>query len=205
MTRRRDRIRRIAARVVVGLALATLALVGLLMWQGGGRWEATRMLWLARGTGWSALVALCLALSATPAGRVLCRLAPGARVSAWVAAFRRAFGIAAASFALLHAATALGGYLRGAWAAVLSFAYLRAGLVALSILTAMLLTSFPLLVRRLRVRLWKPLHRLGYVAALLVLEHLALSPFAPRAITFALFGTLVAFGLLRLLPARPRV
>ncbi len=204
MTRRRDCIHRIAALTVLGLALAALSVVGILVWRRGGSWEPTRMLWLARGTGWSALVALSLALSATPAGRLLARLAPHARLAPWVAAFRRAFGIAAASLALIHATTVLGGTLRGAWGALLSFAYLRAGLVALLILTVMLLTSFPWLVRRLHVRLWKPLHRLGYVAALLVLEHLVLSPFAPRAVIFALFGTLAAFGLLRLLPARPR-
>jgi DMSO/TMAO reductase YedYZ heme-binding membrane subunit len=65
----------------------------------------------------------------------------------------------------------------------------------------MLATSFPPLVRRLRVRLWKPLHRLGYLVAILALDHVLLSPFAPRAITLALFALFFAFGLLRLLPS----
>lgn len=199
----RDRSR-VAGWGVLGLSLAALGVVGLLVRSRGGTWGPARALWLARGTGWSALGALMLALSATPAGRLLARLRPGQDWSSWIAAFRRAFGIAAACLALLHASTVLGGYLRGAWAAVWSFSYLRAGLVALVILTAMLATSFPPLVRRLHVRLWKPLHRLGYLAALLVLDHLLLSPFAPRAITLELFGALFAIGLLRLLPARPK-
>lgn len=197
----RDRKPRVAAWVVLALSLAALSVVALLVRIRGGTWGPTRALWLARGTGWSALGALMLALSATPAGRLLARLRPRLHVSPWIAAFRRAFGIAAATLALLHAATVLAGYLRGAWAALLSFAYLRAGLVALAILLVMLATSFPLLVRRLHVRLWKPLHRLGYLAALLVLDHLLLSPFSPRALTLELFAALFAIGLLRLLPA----
>jgi DMSO/TMAO reductase YedYZ heme-binding membrane subunit len=197
----RDRRRRIAARVVLLLSVAALGVVGLLVRSQGGTWAPTRALWLARGTGWTAVGALMISLSATPVGRLLARLRPRSRISPWLASFRRAFGIAAAILALLHAAILLGGYLRFAWAAVLSFSYMRVGLVALVILCTMLATSFPPLVQRLRVRLWKPLHRLGYLAALLVLDHLLLSPFAPRATTLALFAALFAIGLLRLLPA----
>jgi sulfoxide reductase heme-binding subunit YedZ len=196
-----DRRRSLAARVVLGLSVAALAVVGLLLRSQGGSWDPTRVLWLARGTGWTAAGALLLSLSATPAGVLVARLRPRANLSPWFATFRRAFGIAAALLAMLHAVTILSTYLRGAWAAVLSFSYLRAGLMALLILTAMLFTSFPSLVKRLRVRLWKPLHRLGYLAALLVLVHLLLSPYAPRALTLGLFGALFALGLLRLLPA----
>ncbi len=203
MTEPRDRRRRIAACVVLGIGVAALGVVGLLVRSRGGTWGPSRELWLARGTGWTAVGALMLALSATPAERLLARLGPRLRPSPWVAVFRRAFGIAAASLALLHAATALGGYLRGAWAAVLYFSYLRVGLVALVILSTMLATSFPPIVRRLRVRAWKPLHRLGYLVALLVLDHALLSPFAPRALTLELFAALLVIGLLRLLPARP--
>ena len=194
--------RRAAAWVVLGLSVAALGVVALFVRSRGGTWGPTRALWLTRGTGWCALGALMIALSATPAGRLLARLRPASRRLPAVASFRRAFGVAAASLALCHPATALGGYLRGAWAAVWSFSYLRAGLVALVILFAMLVTSFPLLVRGLRVRLWKPLHRLGYLAALLVLDHLLLAPFAPRALTLELFAALFAIGLFRLLPAR---
>lgn len=201
----RDRRRRLAAGIVLALSATALGLVGLFVRSQGGSWRPTEALWLARGTGWTALGSLMLALSATPTGRLLARFRPRSDLSSWVVAFRRAFGIAAAILALVHAATVLGLYLRGAWAAVLSFSYLRAGLVALAILTAMLVTSFPPLVRRLHVKLWKPLHRLGYLAALLVLDHLLLSPFAPRALTFELFGALFAVGLFRLLPARPSI
>lgn len=204
MNEGRDRKRRIAALVVAGIALVALAISGWIVRARGGSWGPLRALYLARSTGYSALGALFLALSATPAGRLLERLRPNWHLAPWIAAFRRAFGIAAGLFALLHAATALGGYLRGAWTALLSFSYLRAGLTALAILAVMLATSFPLAVKRLHIRLWKPLHRLGYLAALLVLDHLLLSPFAPRTLTFELFGALIAIGLLRLVPARSR-
>jgi DMSO/TMAO reductase YedYZ heme-binding membrane subunit len=193
---------RTAASVVFALSALALGVAWLLVVQSGGSWAPARALWLARGTGWTAAGALMLALCASPIGRVLVRLRPDWRVGPWVSALRRAFGIAAAILALLHAATVLGGYLRDAWAAVLSFSYLRAGLEALVLLSLMLITSFPPLVRLLRIRLWKPLHRLGYVTALLVLQHLTLSPFAPRALTLALFATLLVIGLWRILPAR---
>jgi sulfoxide reductase heme-binding subunit YedZ len=188
--------RRLAAWVVLALAVAALAVVGLLARSQGGTWDPTRKLWLARGTGWTAVGALMIALSATPVARLRPRLQP------FIAPFRRAFGIAAGSLALLHAATVLFGHLRGAWGALWNVSYLRAGLLALAILIVMLITSFPWLVKRLRVRLWKPLHRLGYLAALLVLVHLLLSPWAPRPLTLELFGALFVVGLLRLIPSR---
>ena len=203
MTEKADRQRTLAARVVLVLSLAALVADGWIAQVWGRRWDATRELWLARSTGWTAVGALVFALSATPAGRLLARLPGRSRDVSWVPAFRRAFGIAAGSFALLHAATVFGGYLRGAWVAVLSFSYLRAGLLALIIQCAMLATSFPSLVRHLRVKAWKPLHRLGYLVAILVLQHLLLSPFAPRAMTLELFAAVFAVGLLRLLPRSP--
>ena len=198
MTARRDR-RRVAACVVLALLVAALGIVGLLVWSRGGTWSPTRALWLARGTGWTAVGALMISLSATPTGRLLGRLRPRSRIWPWVATFRRAFGISAAGLALLHSVTVLCGYLQWDWAAVLSFSYMRVGLVALVILCMMLASSFSPVVRRLRVRVWKPLHRLGYLVALLVFDHLLLSPFAPRAVTLALFAALFAIGLLRLL------
>ena len=62
--------------------------------------------------------------------------------------------------------------------------YLRAGAAATVILAALLVTSFPPLVRSLRVRLWKELHRFAYLAALFAMQHLALAPFAPKREVF---------------------
>ena len=185
-------------------ACAVLALAGAVTVSitEGGDWQEGLALWLTRGTGWCALGALMLALSATPAGRIARGLRAPPVFTRRVAAMRRAFGITAAGLALLHAGIALGGYLDGSWQAVISWPYLRAGLSALLILVPLLLTSFPALVRRLRVRLWKPLHRLAYVAALLALEHVLLSPFAPRALTLTLFAALLVLTLGRFVPAR---
>lgn len=194
--------RRRAAWIATAAALAGLAGAGAVALGEAGRWTPARELWMARGTGWVALVSLALAVSATPLARVADRLWPERRVGRELPALRRAFGIAAALLALLHAGIALGGWLGGAWGAVLSWAYLRAGLVAVLLLVPLLVTSFPPLVQRLRVRLWKPLHRLAYVAVLLVFQHLVLSPFAPRALTLAVFGAILVVATLRLLPPR---
>ena len=160
---------------------------------------------LARATGWLALGMLALALCATPVQRVLRRVRPDHPVAARVPAWRRRLGITAALLAIVHGTVSLSGYLRDAWPAVVSWPHLRAGLVAGCILLALLLTSFPPVVRALRIRLWKPLHRLAYVAAAFVLLHLLLSPFAPRGVVLAFFGVVGAVGVLRLVPPkRPR-
>lgn len=135
------------------------------------------------------------------------RVLAGRALSAapWLA-YRRSLGITAAVLGLLHGALVLATYLQGSWRTVFGVPYLRAGAICLAILLALLSTSFPPLTRRLRVRRWKELHRLSYVAALFLLQHLLLSPFAPRQRIFVLFGLLLAVSLLRLLPGRkPRL
>ena len=185
--------------VGAGVLLAAIAVVAASL-----PWSLERELWAIRATGYAALGALFLALSMTPANRLLDRLAPGRVATATLIAWRRSFGVTAAWLALVHAGVALSTYLQGSWPAVLHRAHLRAGLAALAILSALLVTSYPKLVARLRLRLWKPLHPLGYVAVVLVFQHLILSPFAPRMRTLVLFGGLLAVGALRLLPSRPR-
>ena len=156
---------------------------------------------LSRATGWLALGMLALALCATPVQRVLRAVRRDHPVAARVPAWRRRLGIGSAVLAIVHAVASLSGYLRDAWPAVVSWPHLRAGLVAACILVALLITSFPSVVRALRIRLWKPLHRLAYVAALFVLLHLVLSPFAPRGVVVAVFAAVVSIGLLRFVPA----
>jgi sulfoxide reductase heme-binding subunit YedZ len=165
------------------------------------RYAWARDLWLVRGTGWAALVALALSLCATPAGRLVERLAPARAAPQRFAAYRRALGLSAAAIGALHFALALATYLRGARGAVLEYPFLRSGLLALAVLLVLALTSFPAITRAARVRLWKHLHRLAYAAALLALHHALLSPFAPRGAVLAVFGAIVALGMLRLLPA----
>lgn len=148
-----------------------------------------------RATGWIAALALVSALAATPIGR----LAPAALRA------RRGLGISAAIAAIAHFAVAIGAYLGDGWAdAVLAVPWLRSGALALALLLPLLVTSFPPVVRRLGVRLWKPLHRLAYAAGALVVHHLLLAPFAPRAWAIALAIVLVALAIGRVRLQRRR-
>lgn len=190
----------IAALVVYGGASAAaiaLAAVGLSL-----PWAFERDLFLVRASGWGALVLLSGALCATPIGRVLGRLRESA--GAYVTATRRALGVAAAALATLHGALALSTYLADALERVLELAWIRGGVLAWAVLAALWITSYPRLVRALRVRAWKPLHRLAYVAALLALQHALLAPLAPRGWVLGVFGATLAIGLLRLVPERQR-
>jgi sulfoxide reductase heme-binding subunit YedZ len=164
-------------------------------------WPVARELTLARGTGWLALVLLLASLCTTPLARLWARFATrrfsGAASNAW----RRAFGMLAAWLALLHAGLAFAGLPAGSAEMLIAWPHLRAGLCALVLLLVLLATSFGAVIRRLRLSLWRELHRLVYVAALLVLQHMLLSPFAPRALTLGLFGAALLLALLRFLPA----
>ena len=180
-------------------ALATFAVVALGALGTRRGWALERELFWVRASGWCALSLLLSALSATPVGKILRRLG---RSSAQVAPIRRALGIGAAALATLHGAISLSTYLAGSLDRVLELVWVRAGLLAWAILAALWLTSYPALVRRARIRVWKPLHRLAYVAALFALQHTLLAPLAPREWVLATFGAAIAIGLLRLLPAR---
>lgn len=164
-------------------------------------YDMARELWLIQATGYTALGALFVALLITPTLRLVRYVtAKNLNVVVWTA-FRRSFGISAACFACAHAALTLTTYLQGSWPFILTSPYLRAGLTTLTILIVLLLTSFPKITRLLHIRLWKQLHRLSYIAALLLFQHLMQSPFASRQLVIVLFVGLVLFGSLRLLPA----
>ncbi|HMI91757.1 MAG TPA: ferric reductase-like transmembrane domain-containing protein, partial [Polyangiales bacterium] len=167
-------VRARAAAIVALLAFAALALVAALA--ALQSWSAERSLLLARGSGWVACGALLISLAGTAVGR-----------SAWARrwaipapVWRRAFGMAAAWLGGVHALAALLGRLDGQASALLRSAQLIAGLSALAVLALLLLTSFEAVIRRLRLRYWKELHRLSYAAALLVAQHVLLAPFASR-------------------------
>ena len=191
------RPRRIAAASTS--AAAVLALAGVVGLAAAERWQVARELVLSRGTGWLALSTLLLSLSVNPLGRVASRLAHIGVTMPGLGVTRRALGMTSAWLAFLHAGLALATTLRGNWAAVLSWPHLHAGLAALSVLVLLLATSFRAVVVRLRLSFFKELHRLGYVAALLALQHVLLSPFAPRTLTLLLFGAAFLLGLARFL------
>ncbi len=161
-----------------------------------------REVWWLKASGYLALSSLFLSLSMTPALRFQQFLAMGGIPKASWLAFRRSFGITAAVFGTLHAALVWTTYLGGSWRVLFASAYLRAGLVSLVILLALAVTSFPRLTRRLRVGLWRELHRLSYVAALFLAQHLLLSPFAPKGRSLWLCVLLVVILSLRALPGR---
>jgi sulfoxide reductase heme-binding subunit YedZ len=195
----RRSVRRWAALTCYGAALGAAALLGLLGLRHAFGLE--RELWWVRSSGWAALGALLLALCATPTKRVLERWR-GRSLEKPTKAFRRALGISAAALATLHGGVALSTYLRGSLGPLVDYPWLRGGLLALAVLLALWLTSYPRVVRALRVKLWKPLHRLAFVAALLAFQHVMLSPMAPRGWALGVFGAALAAGLLRLLPQR---
>ncbi len=170
-------------------------------------WYATRLdyafayeLWWLRVTGYTALGALFLSLLMTPVALLCTRLLPQCHNPVVWIAFRRSLGMSAAWLGGMHACVALATYLEGSWPLVVAAPYLRAGLTALMILLALLITSFPALVRILHLRFWKQLHRLAYIAVLFLFQHLMQAPFALRWLTVLLFSCLVLLGSLRVLP-----
>jgi DMSO/TMAO reductase YedYZ heme-binding membrane subunit len=107
----------------------------------------------------------------------------------------------AARLALAHALVVLTGPLEGNYAIMFDRPHRASGLLALAVLLLLLLTSFDTVIQRLHLRYWKPLHRLAFAAALLVLQHLALSPSCPRWLVLSVAGTLVVGLGLRALPS----
>jgi DMSO/TMAO reductase YedYZ heme-binding membrane subunit len=89
---------------------------------------------------------------------------------------RRAIGVSAAYFAVLHGAVALWGQLGGPGQLVylpsLFKWSLLGGAIALIILLAMALTSFDRVIKFMTFRRWKWLHRLVYMGGILAVLHI---------------------------------
>lgn len=191
---------------------------GALFWFGAGALGVlcvTLPWWLLRGlplaaylevtrwSGWLAVLCLACALCVSPLGRVLLRLSNHAPTQ--VAALRRRVGMTAAVLAWLHSgvgAVSLYDGVHGTLSWLWDTPHVRAGFAALILLFVLFLTSFPALVKRLRLRAWKELHRLAYVAFACAVQHMLLSPFAPRAWVVSLVAATLTIGLLRWVPAR---
>lgn len=181
--------------------LAAMSLAGLFVVGSRIDHAFARELWLARASGYVALACLGLALSASSLARVAEVLGRAPRSSV-VVAWRRGFGITTAWVVGLHLLVTATTYLWDSLGSILSVPYLRAGALAGLVLGLLLATSFEVVLRRLRIKLWKPLHRLAYPAALLVFQHMMLGPFASRTVTLGLFAGLFVIGSLRWLPRR---
>jgi len=182
-----------AAGIVALLALA--ALVGVCAFAATRSWSVERALLLARGSGWVACGALLISLAGTAVGRLAWARSWAIPAPVW----RRAFGMAAAWLGGVHALAALLGRLDGQASAVLQSAQLIAGLSALAVLALLLLTSFEAVIKRVRLRYWKELHRLSYAAALLVAQHVLLAPFGGRRLALGLLAAVVALIAVRVL------
>lgn len=115
---------------------------------------------------------------------------------------RRAIGVAAAYFSVLHAAIALWGQIGGfGGLAILPVRFTWAlvfGAVALVVLILMAATSFDKVIRLMTFRKWKWLHRFVYLGGLLIILHawvigthiayswVQLAAFIPLSLLFAL-------------------
>ncbi|HEX7481542.1 MAG TPA: ferric reductase-like transmembrane domain-containing protein [Polyangiales bacterium] len=167
-----------------------------------------RALEAARYSGWLAAWSLLATLCVTPLTQVWLRFRKSLpERQAWravVPATRRALGIAAGALSLLHACVTFAGVLHGSVRLLWAWPQVRAGACALIILLALTLTSFPFLVRALRLQLWKELHRLAYAAAAFTALHVALSAFAPAVRSGAWLCVLVVMLALRLWPVPDR-
>lgn len=157
-----------------------------------------------RVTGWAAALALVAALAMTPLSLLVSAAAHRSGAAARARRARRWLGITCALLALVHAALATSTYVGAArmWTALEGVAWLRSGALAAALLVPLLITSFPRASSALRVRAWKPLHRLAYPAAALVVHHVLFAPYAPRVWGVALAATLVALAIGRISPHR---
>ena len=122
---------------------------------------------------------------------------------------RRLVGVAAAVYALLHFGTHLiyeGGTEFSALPAILRRAVKKrfqlTGVVALTILLTLAITSLRVFVRWLGGRRWKNLHRLAYVAAALVAYHQASARKIFPVQVLWIFIPLAALEIARLLKTR---
>ncbi|MGE0785568.1 MAG: ferric reductase-like transmembrane domain-containing protein [Sandaracinaceae bacterium] len=196
MTRRGD-----VANYVYGAT--GIATVGALLYGSLPDWPMERSILWSKATGWVAIGALALALCASPVGAALGWWRRRS-FAATTAEARRALGIASAVIAIIHLTIGLTGVLAGELERVLTIAWVRAGAGAVAILLPLVVTSFPTAVRVLRVRLWKPLHRLAYVAGVLAVQHALLAPMSDGRWVIALAAVVLAIAPLRLLRRRPR-
>ncbi len=147
----------------------------IILWQSTGiPDQVAQISQLTRVYALSAITCLYLALLATPLTRIFTFLPyRGLYIKA-----RRAIGVSACYFALLHGSIAfflqLGGF---SSLSLLSDRYLLAislSFTALVILILMASTSFDVMVQKLGFKSWKILHRLVYLAATLILIHVLL-------------------------------
>jgi sulfoxide reductase heme-binding subunit YedZ len=186
----RTDVDRLATRITLGASL-----LGLAIGAGGALEVSAEHRWIS-GTGGLAITLLLSSLACSPAATLL---ASRPALAVALRRARRSLGLGATAVAVSHATLGALGYVGGLeLGPFLAVAWLRDGLLALLILGALSLTSFPAVTRALRVRAWSALHRLVYAAALFAALHATAAPFGDVG------GGLVALGVVALLlVARP--
>jgi len=125
-------------------------------------------------------------------------LFPNSRVVAALNRHRRAIGVTACIYGLLHFSFHV--LYEGGWDGLvrsLSKPFIWFGLGGLSILVVLALTSNRLSIRALGGRNWKRLHRLAYIAAALLIYHQAIAGKGHWHITRWLLFPLAALQLAR--------
>lgn len=114
---------------------------------------------------------------------------------------RRGLGLASFAAALFHALASLAHLhatsLTSVWNRLLALGYVRHGALALLVLLALTLTSFPKLNARLGLRTWTALHRLAYVALFLGALHVLSGPSMDPTLGLAALGCALGIVLAR--------
>lgn len=183
------------------LAVGIILAVWLVISFRAGGYYLERDVFACQLSGYAAIGYLALSLLAGPSIRLLsfAGLVIEKEVSAQLS---RNAGIASALAAGLHTVIALITYLKADWLVVFQIHYLQWGAAALFVLLVLLFGSFKPLLGLARWKLWKPLFRLSFLAAILTLLHILYAPFAPRPLTIGLAVATIVICLLRWVPER---
>src|SRR6266566_1573820 len=156
-----------ALSLIVGVGICMLVIPAF-----GGTLGANPLEALLHRSGEVAIWTLGAVLSLTP----LRVLFPGAQIVAALNRHRRAIGVSACVYGLLHFTAHV--LYEGGWDGLLrslSKPFIWYGLAGLSILVALTATSNQFSIRKLGGRNWKGLHRLAYIAAALLIYHQAIA------------------------------
>jgi DMSO/TMAO reductase YedYZ heme-binding membrane subunit len=179
----------------VGIALAAWCVIA---YRAGG-YYVQRDLFACQLSGYAALGYLAASLCSGPVWILLGRF--GYQVDReFSARFSRNAGIAAALAASLHTVIALTTYLQYDWLVALQIPYLQWGGLALLVLLVLLVGSFKPLMGWLRWKLWKPLFRLSFLAAILTLPHVFYAPFSSSWLILLLYCLALLISLIRWIP-----
>jgi methionine sulfoxide reductase heme-binding subunit len=174
---------------IIGIGVCVLVIPAFAGTLGANPLEA-----LLHRSGEIAIWTLGAVLSLTP----LRVLFPGSQIVAALNRHRRAIGVSACVYGLLHLAAHI--LYEGGWDGLLrslSKSFIWYGLAGLSILVVLAATSNQFSIRKLGGRNWKRLHRLAYLAAALLLYHQAIAGKGHRQIARWLLFPLAALQLAR--------